>query len=87
MLRKGGSIINISSAMAHRGGSGSTVYAASKAGVIGFTKALAQELGPRGIRCNSIAPGYIETDMVSGKLPSVTLDMKRFIFGANLDQQ
>ena len=62
----GHSIINIASALAHRGGSGSSVYAASKAGVIGFTKALAQELGPRGIRVNAVAPGYVETDMTSG---------------------
>lgn len=63
----GGCIINISSALAHRGGSGSTIYAASKAGVIGFTKALAEEVGSRNIRCNAIAPGLIETDMVSGR--------------------
>lgn len=68
MLKSGGCIINVSSALAHRGGSGSTVYAASKAGLVGFTKALAEELGPKGIRCNAIAPGYISTDMVSGKL-------------------
>jgi NAD(P)-dependent dehydrogenase (short-subunit alcohol dehydrogenase family) len=57
-----GSIINISSGLAFRGGKGSTVYAASKAGVIGFTKALAEELAPK-IRVNAVAPGYVETDM------------------------
>lgn len=66
--KKCGSIINVSSALAHRGGAGSTVYAASKAGVIGFTKALAQEMGSREIRINAIAPGYIDTHMLSGSL-------------------
>lgn len=61
-----GCIVNISSALAHRGGAGSSVYAASKAGVLGFTKALAEELGPRGIRSCAVCPGYIDTDMVSG---------------------
>lgn len=65
--KKRGCIINISSALAHSGGAGSSVYAASKAGVLGFTRALAEELGPRGIRCNAIAPGYIKTDMLAGK--------------------
>ena len=60
-----GSIINISSGLAYRGGKGSTVYAASKAGVLGFTKSLAQELAPR-IRVNAIAPGYVDTDMTKG---------------------
>lgn len=60
------SIVNVASALAHRGGAGSSIYAASKAGLIGFTKALAEELGPRGIRCNAIAPGYVETDMTRG---------------------
>lgn len=81
-VRREGCIINISSALAFRGGSGSSVYAASKAGMIGFTKALAEEFGPRGIRVNAIAPGYIDTDMVSGKTggskPSKTDD---YIFG------
>ena len=57
-----GSIINISSGLAFRGGKGSTIYSASKAGIIGFTKSLAQELAPR-IRVNAIAPGYVDTDM------------------------
>jgi 3-oxoacyl-[acyl-carrier protein] reductase len=60
-----GSIINVSSGLAFRGGNGSTVYAASKAGIIGFTKSLAQELAPR-IRVNAIAPGYVDTDMTKG---------------------
>lgn len=66
--KQGGCIINISSALAHRGGAGSSVYAATKAGLLGFSRALAEELGPRGIRCNAIAPGYVETDMLAGKL-------------------
>ena len=68
--KKPGCIINVSSALAHRGGSGSTVYAASKAGIIGFTKALSAELSPRGIRSVAIAPGYIDTAMTSGMAQS-----------------
>jgi len=63
MLRKGGSIINISSIVGITGNGGQSNYAASKAGVIGFTKSLAKELGSRNIRCNAIAPGFIATDM------------------------
>ncbi|BFZ54892.1 hypothetical protein PYCC9005_001929 [Savitreella phatthalungensis] len=60
------SILFVASALAHRGGAGSAVYAASKAGLIGFSKALAQELAPRSIRCNILAPGYVETAMTGG---------------------
>jgi 3-oxoacyl-[acyl-carrier protein] reductase len=63
MKAKSGSIINMSSIVGVRGGGGQTSYAASKAGIIGFTKAVAHELGSRNIRCNAIAPGFIETDM------------------------
>jgi len=63
-----GSIINMSSVVGVEGNSGQSNYAASKAGIIGFTKSIAQELGSRNIRCNAIAPGYIETEMTS-KLP------------------
>jgi 3-oxoacyl-[acyl-carrier protein] reductase len=63
-----GSIINMSSIVGLGGNAGQSNYAASKAGLIGFTKSIAQELGSRNIRCNAIAPGFIETDMTA-KLP------------------
>ena len=72
MLRqRSGSIINMSSVVGVFGNAGQTNYSASKAGIIGFTKSLAKELGSRNIRCNAIAPGYIETDMTQG-LPEQT---------------
>src|SRR5674476_288662 len=58
-----GSIINMSSIVGMRGNAGQSSYAASKAGIIGFTKSIAAELGSRNIRCNAIAPGFVETDM------------------------
>jgi 3-oxoacyl-[acyl-carrier protein] reductase len=61
-----GSIINMSSVVGLGGNAGQANYAASKAGMIGFTKSIAQELGPRNVRCNAIAPGFIETDMTAG---------------------
>lgn len=60
---KAGSIINMSSVVGVSGNAGQANYAASKAGMIGFTKSVAQELGSRNIRCNAIAPGFIETEM------------------------
>ncbi len=63
MKAKQGSIINMSSIIGIRGNAGQSSYAASKAGIIGFTKSIAAELGSRNIRCNAIAPGFIETDM------------------------
>lgn len=63
-----GSIINMSSVVGIGGNAGQSNYAASKAGLIGFTKSIAQELGSRSIRCNAVAPGFIETDMTA-KLP------------------
>lgn len=63
MKARMGSIINISSVVGIEGNAGQSSYAASKAGIIGFTKSIAQELGSRNIRCNAIAPGFVETDM------------------------
>jgi 3-oxoacyl-[acyl-carrier protein] reductase len=65
--QQGGSIINMSSVVGVSGNAGQANYAASKAGLIGFTKSVAQELGSRNVRCNAIAPGFIETEM-TGKL-------------------
>ena len=63
MKQRSGSIINMSSVVGVSGNAGQSNYSASKAGMIGFTKSIAQELGSRNIRCNAIAPGFIETDM------------------------
>ena len=63
MKARSGSIINMSSVVGVKGNAGQSAYAASKAGIIGFTKSIAQEIGSRNIRCNAIAPGFIETDM------------------------
>jgi 3-oxoacyl-[acyl-carrier protein] reductase len=61
MKKRGGSIVNISSVVGVHGNWGQTNYAASKAGIIGFTKSLARELGSRNIRANVVAPGYVKT--------------------------
>jgi 3-oxoacyl-[acyl-carrier protein] reductase len=65
MKAKRGSIINMSSVIGLMGNAGQGSYAASKAGILGFTKSVAKELGSRNIRCNAIAPGFVETDMTS----------------------
>jgi len=71
MKQGGGSIINLSSIVGIRGQAGQANYAASKAGIIGFSKSIAQEMGSRKVRCNVIAPGFIETDMTK-ELPEKT---------------
>ena len=63
LKNRSGSIINMSSVVGVSGNAGQANYSASKAGMIGFTKSIAKEVGSRGIRCNAIAPGFIETDM------------------------
>jgi 3-oxoacyl-[acyl-carrier protein] reductase len=65
MKARSGSIINMSSVIGEMGNAGQSSYAASKAGVIGFTKSVAKELGSRNIRCNAVAPGFVETDMTA----------------------
>ena len=69
---RSGSIINISSVVGVQGNAGQANYAASKAGILGFTKSVALELGSRSIRCNAIAPGFIETEMTA-KLDEATV--------------
>ena len=65
LKQRSGSIINMSSVVGLKGNAGQANYAASKAGIIGFTKSIALELGSRNIRCNAIAPGFIETEMTA----------------------
>ena len=65
MKARNGCILNMSSVIGEMGNAGQTSYAASKSGIIGFTKSVAKELGSRNIRCNAIAPGFVETDMTS----------------------
>ncbi len=73
MKARAGSIINLTSVVGIRGNAGQTNYAASKAGIIGFTKSVALELGSRNIRSNAIAPGFIETEM-TGELNEKALE-------------
>ncbi|MCB0482984.1 MAG: 3-oxoacyl-[acyl-carrier-protein] reductase [Flavobacteriales bacterium] len=72
LKQRSGSIINISSVVGVKGNAGQANYAASKAGILGFTKSVALELGSRNIRCNAIAPGFIETEMTE-KLDAATV--------------
>jgi 3-oxoacyl-[acyl-carrier protein] reductase len=78
MKRRSGAIVNISSVVGLHGNPGQTNYAASKAGIIGFTKSLARELGTRGVRANVVAPGYVET-----RLTEVISDEMRKLMLAN----
>ncbi|MFZ2284392.1 MAG: SDR family oxidoreductase, partial [Lutibacter sp.] len=76
MKQRSGSIINMSSVVGLKGNAGQANYAASKAGIIGFSKSVALELGSRNIRCNVIAPGFIETEMTAS-LPEDTVKQWR----------
>ncbi len=76
---RSGSIINMSSVVGVSGNAGQSNYAASKAGLIGFTKSIAQELGSRNIRCNAIAPGFIETEMTEVLDPKVVQEWRNSI--------
>jgi 3-oxoacyl-[acyl-carrier protein] reductase len=90
MLKKGGAIINMSSVVGVFGQAGQSNYAASKAGIIGFTKSIAKEYGSRNIRCNAVAPGFIDTEMTAelgeqtreGYLSAIP--MKRFGTGTDV---
>lgn len=76
LKRRAGAIVNVSSVVGVRGNPGQVNYAASKAGIIGFTKALARELGNRGVRANVVAPGYIDTELTR-VLPDEAKEMIR----------
>jgi 3-oxoacyl-[acyl-carrier protein] reductase len=75
MRRRSGSIVNISSVVGVRGNPGQTNYSASKAAIIGFTKALARELGTRGVRANVVAPGYVDTRLTQ----AIAEDMRQLM--------
>ncbi len=77
LSRKGGSIINMSSVVGLHGNAGQTNYSASKAGLVGLTKSLAQELATRGVRVNAICPGFISTEMTD----KLNDEQKQFLFG------
>ena len=77
LLGGAGRIVNISSIIASTGFSGLSVYAATKAGMIGFTKSLSRELGKAGITVNCVAPGYMDTDMTKGIAPDKLESIKR----------
>jgi 3-oxoacyl-[acyl-carrier protein] reductase len=79
LKQKSGSIINVSSVVGVGGNAGQTNYSVSKAGIIGFTKSVAKELGSRNIRCNAIAPGFIITEMTGKLAPEVVEEWQKKI--------
>lgn len=79
LKQRSGSIINITSVVGVQGNAGQSNYAASKAGIIGFTKSIAKELGSRSIRCNAIAPGFIETEMTEALDEKVVEEWRKSI--------
>jgi 3-oxoacyl-[acyl-carrier protein] reductase len=86
MKAKGGRIINVSSVVGSSGNPGQTNYCASKAGINGFTRSLAQEIGSRGITVNAVAPGFIESDMTDGLPDEQKVALKKQIPLARLGQ-
>ena len=79
MKRREGSIVNIASVIGRMGNAGQANYAASKAGLIGFTKSVAREFASRGVRCNAIAPGFIQTEMTAKLSEDVVEGLKQQI--------
>lgn len=77
MKQRAGSIINMSSVVGLKGNAGQANYAASKAGILGFTKSVALELGSRNIRCNAVAPGFIETEMTDKLDPKIVDEWRK----------
>ena len=79
MLKNGGSIVNITSVVGETGNPGQSVYAAAKGGIISFTKALAREVAPKGVRVNAVSPGYITTEMTESLPEKVKVEIKKLI--------
>lgn len=79
LRQRGGRIINVASVIGLMGNAGQANYAASKAGLIGFTKAMAREMGSRGVTVNALAPGFIETDMTAGLKPEMKEELLKQI--------